>query len=305
MEDEVLFNLHVSPNHTTKTIADFLDVDNGAGEMKTSLLVAAVVAFGLFASVVAVPIGCQQAGAKSNEAEGVKGGSESNDAEAAVLNRLARKIDELRKLKVATLKSEAKKDGLSIPSKSVKKEMGEEDAPPTEGPKNGGDLADVTEGEEEKKHEQEKESKEAEKNSVSLRTVVRMSSPGSSGPGSFLTDDEQKGLAEYVRVKMLKGTRDVIRMPMEPVIRQHIPSTLSRLASTSEFLSKQERESLSRLVRSNGIKIDGATENDVKLGAFVRAALTGDKTLSFGVKAEIPSDGVLSQKEAEKMSLTI
>lgn len=273
--------------------------------MKTSFVIAAVVAFGLFASVVAVPVGCQKDGQKGNGAEGAKDGSVSDDAEAAVLNRLARKIDELRKLKVATIKSEAKKNGLSIPTKSVKKEMGEEDAPPTKGPKKGGDLADVAKGEEQKKHEQEEENKEAEKNAVSLRTVVRMSVPGSSGPGSFLTDDEQKGLAEYVRVKMLRGTRDVVRMPMDPVVRQQIPSTLSRLASASEFLSKKERDSLSRLVRSNGIKIDGAGENDIKLGAFVRAALRGNKELGLGDNDGTPSNDVLSQKEAEKMSLTI
>lgn len=273
--------------------------------MKTTFFLATVFAFGLFANVVAVPIGCQHTGAKASEAAGVKDGSVSDDAEALVLNRLARKIDELRKLKVATLKSEAKKDGLSIPTKSVKKEMGADVKSPEESPAKGGDLADVINGEKEKEHEQEQENKEAEQNSVSLRPLVRMSAPGSTGTGSFLTDDEQKGLAEYVRVKMLNGNRNLVRMPMTPVIRQHIPSTLSRLASASEFLSEQERKSLSRLVRSKGIKMNGAAENDVKLGAFVRAALGGDNEFSVPVKAGTSSSGGLSHQEAEKMSLTI
>lgn len=272
--------------------------------MKSSFLVATVVAFGFFAYAAAIPIGCQKAGTKVIENAGAKDGSTSEDAEAAVLNRLARKIDELRKLKVATLKSEGKKADLSISATSVKKEMGADIVSPEDEKTAGGDLADVIAGEKEKDHEQEQENKKATQNSVSLRPVVRVSAPGSTGSG-FLTAEEQKDLAEYVRVKMLKGSHDLVRMPMDPVIRQHIPSTLSKLATVSDLLSDSERKSLSRLVRNNGIKFDGAVEDDIKIGAFVRAALGGDEDISLGVKAATSPSGGLSHQEAEKMSLQI
>lgn len=291
---------------------------NCANNMKTSLIVSAV-AVALFAAVTAIPIGCQHTGVSdtptsriaTKKDEGTKEEAGAEDAEAAVLARLAKKIDELRQLKIASLKeksgSTSKEDALSVPAKSVKSEIGADLEKKMEGPMvGGGDLQDVEEGEEETKAEQEREASKARSDSVSLRTVVRMAMLPKNADNSFLTDEEQKGLADYVRVKMLKDSRDVVRMPMNPVVRNSLPRTLSRLAKASNFLSEEERDSLSRLVRSNGFKIGGdanAAENDVHLGAFVRAALGGEADIIGKVDAAPGSP--LSLKEAEKMSLTI
>lgn len=269
----------------------------------------AAVALAVVAAVVAVPVGCAEKNRAVRAARVALGKKESKptnsstqEAEIAVLARLAKKIDELRELKVASLNGEVKsqqKIATSIHTKSVKPEVGA-GVRVTEMSSENEELLDS--GRERAETEAAKKvSEEGEERAgtLSLKMVSRLAEQSPEG-SSFLTPVEQKELAEYVRVKMLRGTRDMVHLPVEPVVRPTFPDTLSRLTSPKEFLLQKEREALSRLIRSNGFQLNGGKDvakHDSILGAFVRTALADEKIGATHVNSG------LSEKDSEYMAL--
>jgi hypothetical protein len=282
----------------------------------------------LIALTSAVPVRCRDTIAAVKEArtelkerdktevETLSGKGSVADTETAVLDRLAVKIDELRQLKLSSMRENAAQDTdikmdnipVLIPVKSSKLDVRKDIDKPKESDgnkvKNDEEFNDPEVVKENLKEAAEKEKKaKQESTGLSLRMATRLAKP-SSDDGSFLTADERAGLSEYVRVKMLKGSRNTMSVPRKAVIRPTLPETLTRLAGPQGLsLPQKERDTLSKLIQGTGFQLKGDNgASDSVLGAFVRTALLVDEKMP---EASAARSGGMSIEEAEKIALRL
>jgi hypothetical protein len=282
----------------------------------------------LIALTSAVPVRCRDTIAAVKEArtelkerdktevETLSGKGSVADEETEVLDRLAVKIDELRQLKLSSMRENAAQDTdikmdnipVLIPVKSAKLDVRKDIDKPKESDdnkvKNDEEFNDPEVVEENLKEAAEKEKKaKQESTGLSLRMATRLAKL-SSDDGSFLTAGERAGLSEYVRVKMLKGSRNTMTVPRKAVIRPTLPETLTRLAGTQGLsLPQKERDTLSKLIQGTGFQLKGDNgASDSVLGAFVRTTLLVDEK---GPEASAARSGGLSIEEAEKIALRL
>lgn len=159
------------------------------------------------------------------------------DPEKDILDRLAKKIKELRSLKIvdvtAGIRDEASKsDKKNEKDKAVKKPV----AVPV--------VRSTSTDEEEFTDkavvaEQKKEAKEAEKKAMdesgdfSLKVVSRLAFEPEGSSQSFLTDEEREGLRSYIRHKKIQAKRS--RLMLIPSIRMAPPPPMA-------FLTDEENE---------------------------------------------------------------